>query len=246
MKQSRCRQQNRGSTLVEMTVCFVLLGIFMSVAAVVLTNIVNVYYDVKGEAYGRQVSNILLAKVCGEIEGARISEADTYSLPVIFQDPTDALAGNRSGYKMDLYDRTDTHIQIYAEDGELKIRYLEINPPKEDSSDAYKAGHRDEVIWTFDEAVYQGYELKSLRFVAADQGVAEGTEKNRALEDAAYSFSAAENDYPSNVVGVYMTLESPMYGEFYAYRYVKLYNINREDLADFVIELKTATDYDRN
>lgn len=236
------KKRNKGSTLIEMIVCFALLGIFMSAAAVVISNVTNIYYDVKGQSYGRQVADLLLSKITGEIEGAKLAGDNKYTHPVIYQDPADALAGNRSGYKIDLYDRTDTHIQIYAEDGLIKIRYFEINPPKEDSTEEYRKNHRDEVIWTFDDAVYMGYVVKSLRFVPANQGT--GTSDSETLENAAYDQqTVGENDYPGNVVGVYLTLESSQYGEFYAYRYVKMHDMTDKEAQGYNISLLTATEY---
>lgn len=239
LKRAGAGKVNKGSTLIEMIVCFALLGIFMSAAAVVLANVTNVFFDVKGQSYGRQVADIILGKITGEIEGAKISiEPGSYGQPLIYQTSADAAAGNISGYKIDLYDRTDTHIQMYAEDGALKIRYFEINPPKPKSTPEYQAGHRDEVIWTFDEAVYQGYKITSLRFVPANMGRGGSSEElGTTMEDSAYEYTFAENDYPGNVVGVYLTLESPQYGEFYAYRYIKMYNLTDEDAQDYNIRM---------
>jgi len=236
------RKLNKGSTLIEMLVCFALLGIFMSAAAVIISNVTNVYFDVKGQTYGRQVADIVMSKISGEIEGAKISKEDEFTRPVIFRSFEDEAVNNLSGTKIDLYDRTDTHIQIYVEDGELKIRYFEINPPKAKPDPEYDAGHKDEVIWTFDEAVYMGYSIKSLRFVPANKGKAD-TGTDTTIEDTAYKDKAAgSNEYPGNVVGVYLTLESPQYGEFYFYKYVKMYNINDKDADSVNIELRTATD----
>ena len=216
----------------------------MSAAAVVIANVTNIYFDVKGQSYGRQVADILLGKITGEIEGAKVSIDDSFSQPVIFQSREDATNGNQSGFKIDLYDRTDTHIQMYAEDGELKIRYFEINPPKDGATDEYNAGHYDETIWTFDEAVYQGYELKSLRFVRANMGFNDDEEKNELEKNARDSVDAWDtNDYPGNVVGVYLTLQSPQYGEFYAYRYVKMYNLTDDEANSFTIPLQVSTEY---
>ncbi|MCR4642549.1 MAG: prepilin-type N-terminal cleavage/methylation domain-containing protein [Lachnospiraceae bacterium] len=250
----RFRKRNKGSTLIEMLVCFLLLAVFMSAAAVVISNITNIYFDVQGQTSGRQLANILLEKICGEIEGAKISKDDTYTWPVIYRDPADAQANNLSGFKIDLYDRTDTHIQMYAEEGELKIRYFEINPDKEDSSETYKEAHRDETIWTFDANVYQDYRLSSLRFVPANKGYVNAVSDNTALEDLARGIMRSGTDvetapemadYPGNVVGVYLTLDSSRYGKFYAYKYVKMYNISDEDAQSFAVQFLTTTDYDR-
>ncbi len=241
MKRFGCGKVHKGSTLIEMLVCFALLGIFMTASAVVIANVTNIYFDVKGQTQGRRVAGILLERISGEIEGAKVDAANPFTRPVIFQDPEDALAGNRSGYKIDLYDRTDTHLQMYAEDGELKIRYFEINPEKEDASAEYNAGHMDETIWTFDDDVYQGYLVKSLRFVPANQGIPAGVEANTMLDDAAYG-KDSETDYPGNVVGVYLTLESPQYGEFFAYKYIKMYNLTDKEASGYTIPLLSSKD----
>ena len=241
MRKSRAGKRNKGTTLVEMLVCFALLGIFMSAAAVVIGNVTTVFFDVKGQSYGRQVADILLGKITGEIEGAKISATENFGQPIIYQDPAEKELGNVSGYKIDLYDRTDTHIQIYAEDGALKIKYFEINPPKDKMSPEYIAGHRDEIIWTFDEGVYQGYKITSLRFVPANKGRGGSEMSDSTLEDSAYEYTYQENDYPGNVVGVYLTLESPQYGEFYAYRYIKMYNLSDEDAKDYNIRTLVST-----
>ncbi|MBR6256849.1 MAG: prepilin-type N-terminal cleavage/methylation domain-containing protein [Lachnospiraceae bacterium] len=244
MTVNKRKQSNKGSTLLELIVCFALLGIFMSAAAVVITNVTNVFFDVKGQTYGRQVADIILSKITGEIEGAKLSAESTFEQPIIYQDPADELAGNRSGYKIDLYDRTDTHIQMYEEDGVLKIRYFEINPPKDGTDDNYKNGHINGTVWTFDEAVYQGYTIKSLRFVPADQGVGAETADAETIEGAAYANGTVSgNDYPGNVIGVYLTLQSPQYGEFYAYRYVKMYNITDTEAQNYKIQLLTSENY---
>lgn len=251
MKRCLRTKQNKGATLIELIVCFALLGIFMSAAAVVIANVTNVFFDVKGQTYGRQVADVLMGKICGEIEGAKVSLDDVYTQPVIFQDPKDFELKNRSGYKIDLYDRTDTHMQIYEEDGDLKIRYFEINPIMDgkEYTDEYRAAHRDEVIWTFDEAVYMGYRIKSLRFVPADQGYAEEVNQNSDLDAAAgraEDYEKDGGDYPGNVVGVYLTLESPQYGEYFFYKYVKMYNLSDKDAKGYSIPLRVATDYGKN
>ena len=59
---------NKGTTLIEMIVAFALLGIFLSVATAVIVRIANLYYDIKGETYAEQVSDILLEKISSEIK----------------------------------------------------------------------------------------------------------------------------------------------------------------------------------
>ncbi len=220
------RIRNAGSTLVEMIVCFALLGIFMTASTVVITSVTNLYYDVKGETYARQVSDIVLRKIAGEVESARVYASDPFTWPVIYRSPEGVIRGDRSGDRIELYDRTDTLVQLYAEDGLFKIRYLPINPELDPSDPEYY----EETIWTFDEKMYQGFKVKELRFVAADQSGAGATaQKFGNTIDDAIDKTAALRDYPVNVIGVYLTLESPQYGEFYSYKYMRMYNLDEKE-----------------
>ncbi len=236
-KECKANRKHRGTTLVEMMVCFALVGIFMSAAAVVIANVTNIYYDVQGETYARQVSDIVLRKISGEIEGARINLADPTTAPVIYQTAEDAGAGNRSGYKIELFDRTDTRVQMYEDQGVLVVRYAAINPDMEITDEDYDTEHFEETRWTFDEKMYMGFTIKELRFVPANQGVTAEISPGAVEEEAGYSLTA---EYPGNVIGVYLTLESPKYGEFYSYRYIKMYNLEDEAAQSFNIELITA------
>ena len=246
-KQSRNKGRNRGSTLVELVVCFALLAIFMSASAVVISNVTNIYFDAKGETYARQVSDIVMRKVAAEIEGATINVNDATTHPAIYRTEDDAAADYRSGYKIDLYDRTDTHIQIYEEDGLLKIKYFPINMELE-AGEVSDEERYEQTIWSFDESVYQGFEIKELRFVPANQGITAGEiEENEVSSSAGISTVnyAAEGEedipeYPGNVVGIYLTLKSPLYGEFYYYKYVRMYNLDDSDARNFKIKLLTA------
>ena len=66
------RQLNKdtGFTLVELIVCFALLGIFMVCAMLIISSVMGIYYHAKGVDTGRQVADMVATKVVGEIEGA--------------------------------------------------------------------------------------------------------------------------------------------------------------------------------
>ena len=206
-------KRNGGSTLVELIVCFALLGIFMSAATVIISNVTMLYYSVKGETYAQQVSDIVIKKIAGELEGARVYADNPVSYPVIYRPDGST---DRAGNKMEVYNRTDTLVQIYAEDGLLKLRYLPINPDLPKDEEDEKTKRYEETIWTFDEKMYQGFLVKELRFVPADRTSIDDTD------------STEEKEYPVNVVAVYLTLESPKYGEFNTYRYIRMYNLKDE------------------
>ena len=81
-----CKKDNQGSTLVEMIVCFALLGIFMACAAALITSITSIYYTIKGEIYSREVSDIVMTKIVSEIDGAMYFEKLPTANPTISED----------------------------------------------------------------------------------------------------------------------------------------------------------------
>ncbi len=65
------------------------------------------------------------------------------------------------------------------------------------------------VDWIFDENMYQGYEIKSLKFSKADEAV-----------------------YPPNMYCMELILNHPSYGRYAATRYVECYNFEGYGGAD--------------
>ena len=102
-----------------MIVCFALLGIFMAAAATFISTISSLYYEIKGETYARQVSDIVLEKIESEIDGAIYKTGATTDNP--------ALTGSPLKYSsITLYDKTDTQVKLVMENNELIIRYSAI------------------------------------------------------------------------------------------------------------------------
>ena len=203
------RKNNKGMTLIEMIVCFALLSIFVTVSTLVISNVITLYYRVRGESYARQVGDIVMKKITSEIAGAEYSGEDgESSINPFIQDS--GVNDGKSGNAIVLVDNTDTKIKLYAEDGILKIFYYAIS----DIEDA--TNNRSSVIWTFDKKMYNGYQIDSLDFAQACSS------KNTALATK-YDVTAT-TDYPTNVIVVYMKLSSPKYGKFTIVRYVKMYN----------------------
>ena len=209
----------RGTTLIEMVVSFALLGIFVAMSTVIISNVTGLYYRVRGENYARQVGDIVINKVSSEISGS-IYEKRNYSLnPKIDLDEEFTLVENgvvntveTSGNSIVLYDRTDTGVRMYASDGILQIYYI----PIED--EITPENNRTGVIWKFDPQIYNGYKITRMVFAPANQT------ENQAYA-AAFEMEEPEiSDYDANVIAVYMSLESGKYGRFNICRYVRLYN----------------------
>ena len=199
--------KNKGMTLVEMIVCFALLSIFVTVSTLVISNVITLYYRVRGESYARQVGDIVAKKITSELSGAEYANDSSIDPIIEKKNPNDETV---DGNVITVVDSTDTKISMYAEDGILKIYYHKITD--ENDSD----NNREPVIWTFDKKMYNGYQIDSLDFAQACSS------KNTALSTK-YDVTAS-TDYPTNVIVVYMKLSSPKYGKFTIVRYVKMYN----------------------
>ena len=191
------KNNNKGTTLVEMLVCFVLLSIFITSAAMIITSTTNLYYQVKAQTYSDQVQDIVLEKIVSEIEGTKFADAYSDNLKITIDDAHD---------KVTLYDRTDTKISMYAENEELIVFYHPI--------------HNDEVSfdsteWKFDKNVYNGYKIKELKFYKGSETIPQ------TLKDA---YNLDEHfSYDENIVLVFLTMNNPKYGEFKTVRPVKCF-----------------------
>ena len=202
-------KNNRGSTLVEMVVCFALLGIFMACAAALISSITSIHYSIKGEMISREVSDILMNKIVSEIDGAKYygeeTEAAKYKNPQI--------DGNTS---ITMYDKTDTLVTLKRDaDKGLVVHYAEI------LVDGMKANpdSREPMDWYFDDAVYKGFQLTGLSFYRGGSGTVSNAEE--------YGISDVNlSDYPPNVVLVLMKLKyDNEEDEYHYYRFVRMFNI---------------------
>lgn len=208
-KLNKRTHNNKGMTLVEMIVSFALLSIFVVMSTIIISNVVALYYRVRGESYARQVGDIVMKKITSEIAGAEYSSGGSVN-PVISNEDVD-------GNALIIVDSTDTKIKMYAEDGILKIYYYRIDDQNNDEND------RNPVIWNFDKKMYNGYYIESLDFAWA------ASDENLELASPErYNISNVSKDYPANVMAVYMRLKSGKYGTFNICRYVKIYNMPEE------------------
>ncbi len=196
------RRNDRGTTLVEMIACFALLGFFMACAAVLISNITSTYYTTKGEVYSREVADIVLEKIVSEVDGAEFP-TDPSLYPSIAADHL----------SIDLCDKTDTHIIIRRNDNnnKLEIYYYEIGNPGDEN-------HRNESNWYFDDSVYNGFAVKGLRFYRGGDSI------DSSLA-AKYGLAGIDlSEYNDDVVLVLMEMHSEKYGDYYFYRFIKMYN----------------------
>ncbi len=200
----RCGRNNAGYTLIEMIVSFLMLAIFLVAASTVIVNTSGQYYQVKGETYGKQVSDIVMNKVKSEIEGAK-ADGDM----IIFGDDVDKTGAE----KITLYDRTNTKVDIYAKDGCLEIKYYGYKDEK--------TGKKiNDNVWKFDKKFYNGYTLDKISFIKAS-----------ALSDSSNAATVAEHNidtsavYGDDIVLVLMDFSSARYGTYKSHRFIKVYEM---------------------
>ena len=208
---------NNGSTLVEMIVCFALLGIFMACAATFISTITNLFYEIKGETYSRQVSDIVLQKVESELDGAKYYDSVGYGSPnpYIIKSDTDT-----SFNSISLDDKTDTHVTIGCKNKKLLVHYDSIAVlPENPGEEGYTLAATD---WMFDDEVYEGFTIENMYIVPASK-LSTAT-SDYGVNPATYGVSAG--NYPNNIVVVLLHINSSKYGDFYTYRFVKMYNVS--------------------
>lgn len=208
-------KKNAGTTLIEMVISFALLGLFVASSTVIITYVTNLYYHVRGESYSRQVGDIVVNKIQKEVAGALYTAGDGY--PLI--DTTDSEDEDITGNSISLYNREDTGMRIFAADGILQIYYFDITDMNNHDND------RKGVYWTFDKKMYNGYEITDLRFAQAN------TALNSQYADLYEVADTNPDDYGSNILAVYITLNSGRYGNFKICRYIKMYNYPDESFS---------------
>lgn len=209
VKLNRIVSQHKGTTLIEVIVCFMLLSIFMVCASILISSITSMYYNIKGEIYSREVSDIMLQKITSELDGAEY-----------FEDSNDYNPSIKDNNTINLCDKTDTYLNISAKDGNLVVHYYDI---------LYKVNNKPDpnaslsaTDWEFDDSVLNGFELTDLKFyVNGDTISSDDIDK--------YGLSGVDlSQYDKNVVLVLMSLHSDKYEDYYYYKFVKMYDIPKD------------------
>ena len=151
----RKQWDNQGMTLIELMVSFALLGIFFVAATTLISTVVRIHYDVRGQQYGLQVCTMIADKIAEELEGAQSAEGD---------EP--AVILGRDGTVVELVDRNGSRVSIGTTEGEPK--FFRLHYAKADNSPMGENGEKidsyESLDWLFDEKSYMGYAIKSLVF----------------------------------------------------------------------------------
>ena len=203
-------RDNHGTTLIEMIVCFAVLSIFMVCATMLISTITMLYYNIQGEIYSREVSDIVMEKMVSEIDGAEYSKSGLTDPPIIENENTKITLCDKTDTKVSLYNGTD----VDADKG-LIVDYHEIN--------YLESGVRNDELsrygtkWFFDSSVYNGFKVKDIKFYSGGSTIS-------AADSSKYGISSMSG-YDENVVLILMELEHGKYGTYKYHRYVKMYNV---------------------
>ena len=204
---------DKGTTLVEMVVCFALIAIFLTAASSVILLISNMYYEIKGESYAKQVMDIVIGKVSSEIEGAKYNDKDFINNLVL-----DGDASNIKGTRASMYDKTDTKVELRVNtEGYLEIYYYPIEDEDVNVS-------RSATVWKYSDKMYNGFYITDFVIIKAknlNDYKNLGSEQEQKLQK--YDVTTT-GTYGDNVLVVLMTMKSHRYGEYKTCRFVKMYN----------------------
>jgi prepilin-type N-terminal cleavage/methylation domain-containing protein len=188
--------KNQGFTLVEMTVSFALLGLFMVAATFMITATMNIYFQAKGVSYGMQVAGILNDKIAGELEGAVNGDIDSDEL-------VDGAGNQATGAVLvaeslvEFTNKAGSHVSIgLTEPDSDGSQYLVEHYLNADES--------KEIDWKFDKNMYMGYSVKELKFTKLSQG----------------------DGYADNVIRIDLTITNPRYGDYTTSEYVECYQFD--------------------
>lgn len=204
---------NKGFTLLESMICFVLLGILLVAAGQIIASTTNVYYQTKSISYGLQASQAIVTEIRGEIEKAQL-------LKVHPEDATDDaciniinskkgiefvdLNGNRKTY--DFYELSSVSENTLTENSQPiydSTTYLVLSSAGNISNEAQ---------YTKDN-IGMGYSVKEITF----------SKPTQAYSDASTKFT------DSPVIQVDITVISEKYGEYSCTEFISLYNFSYAD-----------------
>jgi len=217
---------NKGFTLIETTVCFILLGILLVAAAQVISSSSEVYYYSKSISYGVQAAQVIATEIRGELEDAVIKKLDftaDSSIPAeadgkcihISLDKKSIYfinsAGEQVGYSLQLDSSPGATDKVLVRNA-VKIY-------DEYFGDAV-AGDAIDVKKYTSQYVGMNYKVKDISFTPFNKAAnmpTSGTQLTGAI------------DFP--VIVMELTVTNPQYGDYTCTEYIALYNFyNAEHL----------------
>ena len=192
------RLNNKGFTLIEMMVCFVLLGILLVAAAQVIASSTEVYYYSKGTSYGIQASQIVATEIKGDLERAVKKSLNTAYLPNEITNIGDGYAIDPSGKSIYFINIDGEQVSFSYDNGIFELYFSEIefeSPTVTEYNSKY---------------IGMNYTVKDTLF----------EEYNPTPSDLSYPLPIG--DY--KIIKLTLTVNNPQYGDYTCVEYIPLYN----------------------
>ena len=227
---------NNGFTLLEMVICFALLGILMVAAAQIISSATQIYYYTKSVSYGTQASQIIATELRGDIEEA---------LPLLLKDTcltdiekskvsSNFASSNNFEKNYSVYISSDgSALAIINNKGEQVTYYLIDDSNVDITSDNPEILVRNS-IETYDELNYNEITPKNRK---VKEYTKEYVGMNYKVKDIKFSLISEDTNVdgkiplPGNnavskypVIQVDVTVCNEQYGDYTCIEYIPLYN----------------------
>ncbi|MBR5420543.1 MAG: prepilin-type N-terminal cleavage/methylation domain-containing protein [Lachnospiraceae bacterium] len=151
--------KNTGATIVEMLVCFVLLGILMVAAGQFLASSMRTYTTAKRGIAGREAADVVADHIEGLLESACIKKS---------MKPFTV-----SNKELTFWDKQRRKATICCDEN----GYLDV---------IYANGKNEPSHWRFDKGVYKGYTISEMRFVLSAPAEIEVGDEEEYLDSGVY------------------------------------------------------------
>lgn len=210
------KMDNKGMTLLETTLCFVLLGMLLIAASQVIATCTNVFYDTKSTSDGVQAAQAVATEIKGEL-------ADAMQLTLVGKNSTYCIYSDGKSIQFIGRDGKQKEYDFSDEKGEKLL----VEKTLEDAYDPYyvKSGTYGETIgndsytkkWFTREYIGMEYTVTELKFRKFNKG---GIPAN-------YIEPLPVENCP--VVIMEVTVKNPKLSEFTCTEYIPLYNFGDVD-----------------
>ena len=203
---------NKGMTLIEMVVCFTLLGILMVVAAQIIHSCTEVYYNTKTTGNGTQAAQMMATELRGELEDALplfVNNSDEYYVKIGSQkNSIEFIDGKGNDVKYRLVPTGDGYMlqkeTVAVYDTQRFSLLSSIGSP---------------ITLNYDtDYIGLGYTVKDIEF--------------NIYKNSTYNVPAASNSLPISdcpVLEIVITVGNKKYDDFETREYVALYNFSGLD-----------------
>lgn len=206
---------NQGMTLIELVICFALLGLLMVAGAQVIASSTQIYYYAKATDYGMQASQVIATEIRGDIENAIIKPIEKTKSGAPFDDEIKWLYITPNGDSIFFVNQNGEQVSYTFENDISTGKNLFVRK-------AYKA---------YDN-MYNAIPVTDFGNVEKRYYTTKYVGMNYSVKDVNFSILQKNSDSSVNklpisdyiVIVLIVTVENPHYGEYECTEYIPLYN----------------------